>query len=200
MEQYGAWLIDLDGTLYVARYVRLCMAAELILRGRRHIAQIRVFRQEHERLRRELHSPVADPYRLQLERAADRLGIGVNDLAVTVERWMIRTPCKWLWLFRRRSLLAGISRFRSQGGKAAVVSDYPAQHKLAALRAERLFDTVVANGEPGGPGRMKPWPDGLLLAAARLNVAAGDCLVWGDRFDADGRAARDAGMAFRRVG
>jgi HAD superfamily hydrolase (TIGR01549 family) len=46
---------------------------------------------------------------------------------------------------------------------------------------------------------LKPWPDGYLLAAERLGVAAAECLVIGDREDADGLAASRAGMAFRRV-
>lgn len=199
-DRYRAWLVDFDGTLYVARYVRLCMAAELLFFGTRHIPAIRVFRQEHERLRQALQTAVADPYRLQHERTAERLGVDVTDLTPTTERWMVEIPCKWLRLFRRRSLLAAIARFRENGGKTAIVSDYPARRKLEALNALGLFDTIVANGEPGGPGRLKPWPDGLLLAAQRLQVGSGECLVWGDRPDADGQAARHAGMAFRRVG
>ncbi|MCB9916751.1 MAG: HAD hydrolase-like protein, partial [Planctomycetes bacterium] len=43
-------------------------------------------------------------------------------------------------------------------------------------------------------------PDGYLEAARRLGVAPAECLVVGDRDDADGAAARAAGMAFRRIG
>ena len=63
-----------------------------------------------------------------------------------------------------------------------------------------LFDVVVASGEPGGPSRLKPHPGGMLKAADALGVAPRDCLVIGDREDADGVAAQAAGMAFRLVG
>jgi beta-phosphoglucomutase-like phosphatase (HAD superfamily) len=56
---------------------------------------------------------------------------------------------------------------------------------------------VVASGEPGGPLRLKPHPNGMLQAAEALAVAPVRCLVIGDRDDADGLAARSAGMAFR---
>ncbi len=79
------------------------------------------------------------------------------------------------------------------------MSDYPARRKLEASGVAELFEQVVANGEQGGPGRLKPWPDGYLLAAEQLGVAPGECLVIGDRADADGEAARRAGMAFRRI-
>jgi HAD superfamily hydrolase (TIGR01549 family) len=62
-----------------------------------------------------------------------------------------------------------------------------------------LFDVVIASGEPSGPPRLKPAPDGYLLAAERLGVVPAGCLVIGDRDDTDGEAARRAGMAFRRV-
>jgi HAD superfamily hydrolase (TIGR01509 family) len=58
---------------------------------------------------------------------------------------------------------------------------------------------VVASGENGGPTRLKPHPDGMLRAARALGVEPSRCLVIGDRDDADGAAARAAGMAFRRV-
>src|SRR5690606_40516027 len=52
-------------------------------------------------------------------------------------------------------------------------------------------------GESGGPSALKPAPDGYLKAALSLGVSPEHCLVIGDRDDADGAAARAAGMAFR---
>jgi HAD superfamily hydrolase (TIGR01549 family) len=112
---------------------------------------------------------------------------------------MIERPGRWLAAFRRRALLAEIEAFRSAGGRTALVSDYPARRKLEALGASALFDAVVASGEPGGPRRLKPHPDGYLRAAELLEVEPVSCLVIGDRDDADGEAARAAGMAFRRI-
>ena len=85
----------------------------------------------------------------------------------------------------------------SLGGRTAVVSDYPARKKLAALGEPELFEVVVASGEPGGPKRLKPDPEGYLRAAEALGVRPERCLVIGDRDDADGAAARAAGMQFR---
>lgn len=62
------------------------------------------------------------------------------------------------------------------------------------------FDIVVASGEEGGRRWLKPHPDGLLSACERLGVKPERCLMLGDRHDADGEAARRAGMAFRRIG
>ena len=195
----SAWLIDLDGTLYRALPVKLLMAVELVLGGWRSISVLRRFRHEHERLRQDPPPDGASPFAVQLERTAVATGVAAAEVERTVAAWMIRRPGKWLRLFRRRGLLTEIAAFREAGGKTALVSDYPAREKLRALGAEALFDTVVANGEAGGPPRLKPSPDGFRLAAERLGVAPEACLVVGDRDDADGEAARRAGMAFRLV-
>jgi FMN phosphatase YigB (HAD superfamily) len=196
----AALLADLDGTLYHPFPVKAALAAELALAGRTALPALRRFRREHERLRADLVAPVPDPFRLQVERTAAAAGMSPEALAALVDEWMFRRPLRWLRLARRRRVLAELAAFRGAGGAVAVVSDYPARAKLAALGAADLPHVVVASGEPGGPGRLKPWPDGYLLAAERLGLPPARCLVLGDRPDADGEAARRAGMAFRRVG
>lgn len=195
---HEAWLVDLDGTLYVQTPVRLAMAAELALLGLRAVRVLKHFRHEHERVR-DLGLE-GDPFRLQLERTAEALGEPATLVEAHVRDWMIERPAKWLALFRRRELLREITAFRARGGRTALVSDYPARRKLEALGATPLFDVVVASGEPDGPARLKPHPSGMLRAATALGVAPGRCLVLGDRPDADGLAASAAGMAFRRIG
>ena len=198
--EHDAWLVDLDGTLYAARPVKLAMLAEVALSGLAVAGLLRRFRSEHERLRQTQTGPAASPYQLQLERTAHALGVAVPHVESQVREWMIERPGKWLHLFRRQTLLAELEEFRADGGRLALVSDYPALGKLQALGCAHLFDTVVANGEAGGPRWLKPHPDGFSLACQRLDVSPERCLVLGDRADADGEAARRAGMAFRRIG
>ena len=194
-----AWLIDLDGTLYRPTWVKLAMAAELGLLGLGVVRTLRHFREEHERIRAELRDEVPCPYRLQLERTATALELEGRHVEACVTEWMIERPGKWIRLFRRGDLIEEIAAFRQAGGRTALVSDYPASRKLSALGHAALFDTVVASGEPDGPRRLKPHPDGYLAAAQRLGVPAERCLVIGDRQDADGAAATAAGMQFRWV-
>jgi len=143
--------------------------------------------------------PLGDPWRAQLERTARALDLEPEEVEGRVREWMIERPGKWLRRFRRAALLAELEQFRRAGGRLALVSDYPARHKLGALGCADLFEVVVANGEAGGPRWLKPDPDGYLSAAGRLGVAPERCLVLGDRADADGEAARRAGMTFRHV-
>jgi HAD superfamily hydrolase (TIGR01509 family) len=196
---YPAWLVDLDGTLYRQDLVRAVMATELMLFGWRDIGTLRAFRQEHERLRSDGGADFADPYRQQIHQTALRLGVTDQRVAAIVERWMIVRPGLWLRLFRRRRLLEAIAAYRAAGGKTAIVSDYPARRKLDAIGVSNLFDVVVACGDTNAPPALKPHPAGFLRAAQRLGVSTDECLVIGDREDADREAARRAGMAFRHA-
>ncbi len=203
--KYDAWLVDLDGTLYTARWVRLAMAAELALFGWSAVATLRRFRHEQEAQRSELSAGTAlapthaSPFAAQLARTAEALGIPVARVEGLVRDWMFLRPKKWIRRFPRKALLEELRSFRAQGGKTALVSDYPALEKIRALDAEHLFDVIVASGEEHGPRRLKPDPEGYLKAAQLLAVEPTRCLVVGDRDDADGAAARAAHMGFRLV-
>lgn len=196
--QYRAWLVDLDGTLYKSRPVQLAMALELLLFGWGAIKILRTFRHAHEELRSISPDGAAlslSPFQRQLDHAARKLSRPSADVERTVREWMFRRPLKWVARSKRTALLLQLASFREGGGKTALVSDYPASAKLQALGAAGLFDLVVSNGEPGGPSKLKPDPEGYLTAAQRLGVGPEACLVIGDRDDADGVAARAAGMA-----
>lgn len=196
-ESYQAWLVDLDGTLYYAWPVRVVMTVQLALGGWRAIRIIRQFRREQERLRTATFGTGdGNPFDNQVRRTAASLGIDAERVRATIEAWMFEAPCTWIRRFRRRPLISAIQRFRSGGGKVALVSDYPARHKLQAMGVADLFDVVVASGEPDGPSQLKPHPEGLLTAVQRLGVNAADCLVIGDRTDVDLAAANRAGLDY----
>jgi FMN phosphatase YigB (HAD superfamily) len=203
--QYDAWLVDLDGTLYEARWVKLAMAVELALFGWFAVATLRQFRHDHEALREEVAAGNAlavtfpSPFAAQLARSADALQVPVAQIERVVQDWMFERPGKWIRRFPRRDLLAELRTFKAAGGRTALVSDYPAERKVTALGARDLFEVIVANGEPHGPRRLKPDPEGYLRAAELLQVDPSRCLVIGDRDDADGEAARAAKMAFRLI-
>lgn len=200
-KRYAAWLVDLDGTLYHHTPVKLAMALELLLFGWGAIATLRTFRHSHEALR--LGAAGAprgnSPFEQQLAHAAEQLQRPAADVERTVREWMFERPLKWVARAKRQKLLAALAEYRAQGGRTALVSDYPAQGKLHALGARELFELVVSNGEPGGPSQLKPAPEGYLSAAERLGVEPASCLVIGDRDDADGAAARAAGMGFQLI-
>ncbi len=198
-EKHTAWLLDLDGTLYRPKPVKRMMAMELLASGWAAIPTLRRFRAEHEHLRETLDEAVDDPFRVQLQNTARALGHSEHSVERLVRTWMIERPQKWIQRHTRHELVQEVSEFAKRGGKLAIVSDYPASEKLRAIRHLPQIEVVVCCGEPGGPGRLKPHPDGYLEAARRLGCPPEECLIIGDRDDADGEAARRAGIDVRLV-
>ena len=194
-----AWLLDLDGTLYRHPPVKRRMAIKLVFQNPGAIPLLRRFRKEHEGLRDRPPPDGTAPYDEQIARTAKATGAMPERVREVVEDWMLERPGRIIRAYRREALVEEVAGFRASGGKTALVSDYPASKKLTALGIAELFDVVVANGEAGGPHRLKPDPAGYLIAAQRLDVAPKHCLVIGDREDADGAAAEVAGMQFRHV-
>lgn len=199
-----AWLVDLDGTLYHAAPLKQKMALQVLMFGLYRARLLSTFRHLHEELRAlqkvdPCNTFLPSPFDEQLQRAATHTGRSMTEIRSIVTEWMIERPSKLLRKHRRESLVAEIEAFRASGGKTAVVSDYPARHKLRALGLEHLFDVVIASGETEGLTRLKPAPDGYLLAARQLEVSPEQCLVIGDRDDADGAAARASEMQFRLI-
>ncbi len=180
------------------------MALQLAFGGIHRARLLSIFRHAHEELReQQTQDPRASfepsPYQQQLERAATRSGRPIAEVRSIVSEWMIDRPGRLIRKHRRETLVAEIAAFKQTGGKTALVSDYPARTKLLALELAELFDATVANGETEGLTRLKPAPDGYLLAARLLDTPPEACLVIGDRDDADGAAARAAGMQFRLI-
>jgi len=121
--EYEAWLVDLDGTLYTQRWVRLAMAVEVLLFGRSALAILRRFRREQETQREELQRGEAlaivheSPYAAQLARTAEALGAPVEHVEGVVLEWMFVRPQKWIRRFLNESLLRELRAFKAGGAR-----------------------------------------------------------------------------------
>ncbi len=134
--------------------------------------------------------PGVDFLRLQYRLPAQRLGCRPAEVQARVEDWMERRPLRWLAACRRPGIAALFDALHAQGKQVAVLSDYPALDKLAALGLRA--DPVVWAGD-AGVGRLKPDPRGLRQILARTGVAADRTVVVGDRADRDGAVAARVG-------
>ena len=201
-------LLDVDGTLYDQRPVRLAMLRRLLrfaagspVAGTRVLRALRAYRHAQERLR--LAPPadaaVVDVAAAQLADAAARSGVPEAEVRAAVARWMDAEPLDLLARHARPGLAAFVRVAAERGVPGGVVSDYPAAAKLRALGIADLVRCVVC-AQDGDVGCFKPHPRGLLAGARHLGVAPPDVLYVGDREGVDGAAARAAGMPYRIVG
>ena len=195
-----AIIFDLDGTLYRQNSLRRAMLVRLLrahasrpLSGLRAFRILGAYRRAQERLREELTISM-DLAEAQIRLTCEQTKVDAGDIAECVTRWMEQEPLHLL----ARHLQAGLADFlracQARGLRLAVLSDYPADAKLAALGLNGYFDVVLA-AQSAEVGVFKPHPRGLLLAAERLGVNASQCVYVGDRAEVDGPAAAAAGMA-----
>ncbi len=199
-----ALILDVDGTMYVQRPVRLAMAWRLACgtvgaprQGARWWRVLRAYRDAQEELRDDPTCTSAGA--AQLERAVERSGVPVAEAHACVERWMHAEPCGVLARHRRPGLVECLRAARAAGLAIGVFSDYPAERKLVALGVRELVD-VVRSAHDVQIARFKPSPAGLLHVAAELGVAPHDCHYVGDRPEVDAVAADAAGMPAWIVG
>lgn len=189
-------VFDVDGTLYDQRCLRRKMVAELLQHCLSHPGDLQLlrliarFRRTREALAEE---EVAGIEELQYRRPAADLGLAPQVVRQQVEAWMLHRPLKYLRRCRFESVEAVFAALKHQGKAIAVLSDYPADSKLAALGLEA--DILVSAVDPE-VDRLKPHPAGLarVLDLAQVSPEAG--LLIGDRDDRDGESARRVGMPY----
>ncbi|HRW23625.1 MAG TPA: HAD family hydrolase [Spirochaetia bacterium] len=190
-ERIGAFLFDIDGTLYTDReYGRF---------------QVEVLVRELAALRGEPYDDVAalvERTRAELAaaegRASTSLGnamaaLGV-DIGTSVE-WRRRLIRPERFLSADPALSAAISGLRERFGAAiAAVTNNPrsvGEATLEALGVRGLFSAVVGLDDTM---RSKPAAEPYLLAARLAGAEPGACVSVGDRYDVDLAAPLELGM------
>jgi putative hydrolase of the HAD superfamily len=189
-------IFDVDGTLYNQRKMRKIMSRQLIGHylfrpwSAYDLQIIRVFRKERELM---CFNPVQNIEEAQYKICADKINSTADSVKKIIDKWMYQAPLKYL----RECCYPGIHQFfsllKQQGIQIAVYSDYPAAEKLQAMELEA--DLVVSSTDKAIDA-LKPNPAGLSYILQHFNMAADECLFFGDRDELDGACARKAGMPY----
>jgi len=196
LEKVRGVILDLDGTLYDQKRLRLRMASELI---RHYLFRPWLLKEVlilfHFRRHREMlaEAGASDVSRQQFVATAGRCSCSVEQVESVVQKWLFLRPLPYLASCRYPFVDILLSWLSNQQIMVAVLSDYPPEGKLKALR---LGDVPCYSSTDSCIDRLKPDPAGLLHICQRWNLSPGQCLVIGDRDDRDGEAARRAGMHY----
>jgi FMN phosphatase YigB (HAD superfamily) len=194
-----AVLFDVDGTLYHARWMRLRMAASLLLlplRGpRRALAVIRHLRSYRRALEEVRDWPPSDENVAvaHLMRAAQLAGDEPDRVRATVEDWFMKRPLPYLRRCRRAGLLELLEQLRRAGCQIGFFSDYPVEDKLDALGVREFASVCLSAGDPE-VNAFKPRPQGFQRACEVWGLAPAEVLYVGDRPEVDAAGAVAAGM------
>jgi len=196
-----ALIFDVDGTLYEQGPVRRAILYRILrahrtspVQGLRTLRTLYAYRKAQEVLR-ENPSDSSDIASAQLLIAGRRMGVSAEIIAPCIARWMEQEPLPLLARSLRKGIVELLQEAKKCDLRLAVLSDYSADRKLAAMGLTRFFDVVVTAQDPEVQ-RFKPDPAGLELVLQRLAVRMSEAVYIGDREDVDAVAASRAGIQY----
>jgi FMN phosphatase YigB (HAD superfamily) len=184
-------VFDVDGTLYRQRPLRIRMAAALIAYSLRSgsFQALRVL-QEYRKRREHFGDREIEAFEEHLaSEVAERFAIAPDLVRSIVSEWIDARPLPMLLACRYSRIDVLFERIRASGRAIGILSDYPADTKLAALGLRA--DYVVSAGDVGF---LKPHPRGLQRIMAMAGQSPDTTVLIGDRMERDGEAARRAGV------
>lgn len=189
-------VFDVDGTLYDQRRLRRRMAFEVLKHlawsrtGRRKIRILQTFRRIRETLADEEAEHVTAR---QYQDPALELKISAEEVRAVTDEWIDRRPLPLLAYYAEPGIVQLFKELRSGGRTIAVLSDYPAAGKLAALD---LAADVIVNAVDPEVDRFKPHPRGLEVILESTRVPPAQTVLIGDRIERDGLCAQRCGVRF----
>ena len=183
---------DVDGTLYSQFRLRRRMLRDLlgdaVSRRTPHVIKVlSVYRRIRERLAEE---ETGDFERTLIAATATVAERSTDEVRAIVDQWIEKRPLRYLAACSYPGVAELFSGLRRKGKIVGVLSDYPAQAKLAALGLNA--DLIVCAGDPG-IGVLKPNPRGLAALMKAAGTDAQTTVMIGDRATRDGGAARRIG-------
>jgi FMN phosphatase YigB (HAD superfamily) len=186
-------IFDLDGTLYLLRWMKLRMA--LLLPG--SVGVLRKLMSARAVIRAGSYADRESLLAAMFQELGRRAGISAERAEAWYHERFMEAFVKLLGKSgRARAKLDGVlTRLRAANIKLAVVSDFGrVEDRLRALRiAPDLFDNLVAMEDYGV---LKPSPRPMLALAAKWGIDPREIVIVGDQSDLDSDCARAAGMEF----
>lgn len=195
LEEYRLVIVDLDGTLYYQRPVRIVMAGRLMTYYLAHPGRIKELfaLKKYREIREKAVSLRKQEAEAQYEEAGKELGLSGAYVKHVIEHWMYEIPCRILKRFRDDQLQETIVKLQKKGILVAIYSDYPVSMKLEALELKGM---PAFSSEHPKIRRLKPDPKGILSILEQMGIQKQDAVMIGDRREKDGEAAIRAGIDY----
>lgn len=181
----NAWIVDLDGTLYYQRPLRLAMGLWM---GGYYLAHIWRIREPFVVMayRKGRETEADYDVRRQYADVAGKFHMKEEQVERLIFEWMIKRPMRILANYADRELIGLLRQYQKQGGSVIVYSDYPTKEKLSALQLD--CRSYCATDE--GIGCLKPSNRGLEFILGKERLDRRKVLFIGDRDSKDGECAR----------
>lgn len=195
--KYKAIIFDLDGTLYDKQGLSFFIVLN-------NLFSLRILKAERV-CRREIRGKYYGSSEALFKELFRRMAEMAGKTPERIRDWYFNKyhPLQVRMLKRhfpaRRGFCEAISKFRADGVKLAVFSDYCSiDKKLDAIGlSSGMFDLIVEAHETGG---LKPCRESFLYVVDKLGFSPSEILMVGDRSATDGVGAESVGIDFRLAG
>ena len=169
---YQAIIVDMDGTLYYQKPVRLAMLGKMMTYFWRLSDFLIIWK-----------------YRKLYERGLseeERMARLPNRAPQAIQEWMIHRALPFVHKYRDAELIDLLEKVASKNVSVIVYSDYPVKEKLEAihLSPEQCYSAADL-------GTMKPEASRLINILLAQGINPKNCLVIGDRYEKDGKLAEN---------
>jgi len=195
---YDVAIFDVDGTLYHQRSLRLMMSMELLkfygLRPWRwrELYAIYLFR----KLREKTKKCEGDFNMYFTNKTALKSGLSEEVVNDVIQKWIFDFPLPFIVKYANAAVIRCFNRYREQGKKVYVYSDYPAINKLKQLNLKA--DAVYCSSDEKIKC-LKPCSKGLMYIINTHNLNPKKTIFFGDRFEKDGTCAEQCAIRFCHV-
>lgn len=196
IEDYGAYIVDVDGTLYFKRPMQLRMAMQLVLYYVFHLFKVKELLLLHDYRKMRDKDEISDKEGFEniiIAELSEKYGFPEKKTAGIIEKWILKKPIDILYECRDKRLIAFLNEQKNTGKKIYIYSDYPAVDKCTALgiKADGIYwpdKTRITV--------LKPSPQGINFIINENGLDKSDVLFIGDRYEKDGKCAENGGVDF----
>ncbi len=193
---YGAYIVDVDGTLYFKRPMQLRMAYQLVLYYAFHFFKAKelLLLSDYRKMRDK--DEISDKEGFEsiiIEKLSQKHGFSVKRTSEIIEKWILKKPIDTLFGCRDKQLIEFLKQQKNMGKKVFIYSDYPAAEKCRALGVEA--DGIY------WPDKeritvLKPSAQGINYIINENRLDKNDVLFIGDRYEKDGKCAENGGVDY----
>jgi len=194
LDDYRALILDMDGTLYYQRPVRLNMFFSLVFYfflNPHKFKELMIIRDYRKLRENRCFSEKEGFEQLQYKFLADKYKLPTMAVEKRIEYWMQDVPLSFVGKAKDRHLIQLTQKFQAGGGTVIVYSDYPLDKKLKTIGLKPNFQFYSGNLEIQC---MKPDKRGLENILKITGFKHNEVLFIGDRYEKDGICAKNVDM------
>lgn len=187
-----AYIVDVDGTLYSQRKLRMILGIKIFLQLLFHPSRFKSIRTVWEyRKSREKYRSTKQSLEMQFNVVSEKMHVESEYVLDAVKYWMHVFPLNYLKRCAYTDFIDWLNLQGELGKMIYIYSDYSAKEKLEILGVR--YDDIYTSDEIG---YVKPDKRAMEYVINRIGESSDAICYIGDRDEVDGEAARSVGIQY----